>query len=166
MDGIIALLRSIDFWTIVGAIGSVAAVIVALIALPRFNRKSRKTLKDDSIKYAAENIERLVRDLMASYKIEGGRWESYAKMQSPGWKSTVPEFEKHLSGTMNLHQRVASELGVLFGYPEIKTSRFAKLAKAGETLGSELDKTMGFREASDAPLRRALEVFREARVQI
>lgn len=166
MDGIIALLKSIDFWTIVGAIGSVAAVIVALIALPRFNRKSRTDIKGDSIKSTAETIERLVRDLMVSYKIEGGRWESYAKAQSSDWKSTVPEFKNYLSGTMNLHQRVASELGVLFGYPEIKTSRFAKLAKAGEALGSEVDKTMTFRETSDAPLRTALEVFRETRVQI
>ncbi len=166
MDAVLVVLRSIDFWTIIGSVGSIAAVVIAIYSISRYNRKSKSQARREEISLMAKSIEDRTTELMVNYKIEGGKWEQYARSQPASWVSTVPEFEHHLKKTMDCHRRVAEAIGTLNQQPELTRSFYQSLAASSLRLGTEVDKTMTFRQESDQDLIRSLHALRDARLKL
>lgn len=168
MDTILTVLKSIDFWTIIGAIGSVAGAVFAVFSLTRFNKKSAIQERTDELKLNAKSIEGHVNELIACYSQEGKSWERHASVQPSPWKPTEEEFKKYLVDTLKLHVVVARELDVLFQQNEVITEqRFQVLRNASRSLAKAIDDKMTFRVNTDyLPLWEAVQNFQRARLRL
>ena len=164
METVLSLLKSIDFWTIVGSIGSVAGAVFAVFALIGFNRKSERQMIRDEVMIKANAVEASLSEFRANFTIEWMQWEDYAKRQPPTWKSTEPEFKTYLSKTYDSYTKVAKAMDVLIQEHCISSDlKYQNLRDGLHSLASEVNKKMEFRKNNDVALEAANERFKTAR---
>ena len=166
MESILTILKSIDFWTIVGSVGSVAGAVFAVFALSGYNKKSKYQERLVELKAKASKVEDLVSNLIGSYEVESKLWTQHAQAQPSTWESTEPEFKSFFSGTMTLYKHVAIALDSLMQQPELAMPRYATLADAALSLGRKVNQKMSFRQSSNVDLDEALQKLREARFRL
>ena len=128
MDSILSLLRSIDFWTIVGAVAAIGCVVVGTVALPGFQKKSKSARREtelaDMVKIAELNADGLV----ATYKLA-------MRITAADTKGVVVEKERIVSE----NRAVAKAIYNLSSQPEFEQPAFRKLKDAVLDLGQSIN---------------------------
>lgn len=142
MDTVINLLKSIDFWTVVGALGSVAAAVLALFAITRFNRRSKGQVRNEEILGLVKAVEDRANSFMGQIQRDIDSMNQHGNSMPSGWRPTQDEFAQAFKLSHSEYESVAYSLSNLKSQPEMMTSRYMSIRRSYEALGPKADALM------------------------
>ena len=97
MESIIALLKSIDTWTIIGSLAAIVCAIFAYFAIPRRPTAARQ--RKAEIAELLRAVEVQTDELLIYFRDESKAWNDYGARQAPGWEPSEEDFRKALAKT-------------------------------------------------------------------